>query len=150
MNRADRMLEVLADGLPHDRQEIFRRVGFMLTNNAAAELRARGLDVRHDQDGDVHSYRLSLREPDAELAPSASDNRASGSRSDDGDGQSETNSRFDGADTDPSASLMEPPSSLQHAEGSATPAPSCALLQPGSGTPLSDPGPQLSLEGMAA
>lgn len=47
MNRADRLYSVLRDGRKHSRQEIFDAVGYMLTNNAASELRARGHDVRH-------------------------------------------------------------------------------------------------------
>lgn len=58
MNRADRMLSVLHDGRIYSRREIFDRVGFMLTNDAAAELRLRGLDVQHSQDGRVHCYQL--------------------------------------------------------------------------------------------
>lgn len=42
MNRADRLYEVLKDGKPHSRQDIFNRGGFYLSNNAASELRARG------------------------------------------------------------------------------------------------------------
>lgn len=68
MNRADRMLEVLRDGRPHSRQEIFDRAGFMLTNNAASELRARGLDVEQWQESrGVFVYRL-LGEGDAVLS----------------------------------------------------------------------------------
>ena len=58
MNRADRMLEVLRDGRPHSRREIFDRAGFMLTNNAASELRARGLDVRQWREDGVYVYKL--------------------------------------------------------------------------------------------
>lgn len=58
MNRADKMLAVLLDGKPHSREDIFFRKGFMLTNNAASELRAKGYDVEHWQEADVHYYRL--------------------------------------------------------------------------------------------
>ena len=62
MNRADKMLSVLRDGKPHSRRDIFDRIGFLLTNNAAAELRAQGHDVRQSReqvDGvTVYSYRL--------------------------------------------------------------------------------------------
>lgn len=53
MNRADKMLAVLQDGRKHTRHDIFRAAGeFFLTNNAASELRGRGVDVRHGkQDG---------------------------------------------------------------------------------------------------
>lgn len=58
MNRADRMLVVLGDGRPHSRREIFDRAGFMLTNNAASELRAQGHDVRQWREKGVYFYRL--------------------------------------------------------------------------------------------
>lgn len=57
-NRADLMLEVLRDGGVHSRTEIFERVGFMLTNNAAAELRARGYTVEHRVERGNHVYQL--------------------------------------------------------------------------------------------
>lgn len=57
-NRADLMLEVLSDGGVHSRQEIFERVGFMLTNNAASELRDRGLNVVHRVERRIHTYQL--------------------------------------------------------------------------------------------
>ena len=57
-NRADLMLEVLSDGGVHSRQEIFERVGFMLTNNAASELRDRGLNIVHRLERRIHTYQL--------------------------------------------------------------------------------------------
>jgi len=77
VNRADKMLEVLRDGRPHTRRDLFERCGFFLTNNAAAELRARGYDVRQSRarvDGViVYSYALhgSLAQPDDSLLPQA-------------------------------------------------------------------------------
>lgn len=64
MNRADRMLEALADGERHSRHEIFALAGcFFLTNNAAAELRARGLEIEQTRDAEEFYYRLvSLRD----------------------------------------------------------------------------------------
>lgn len=48
MNRAAKLHSVLRDGNPHSRRDIFERVGFMLTNNAASELRAEGFNVVHE------------------------------------------------------------------------------------------------------
>lgn len=59
VSRADRLYSVLADGRPHSRQEVFERVGFMLTNNAASELRARGVEVEHRIVRKVHVYQLT-------------------------------------------------------------------------------------------
>lgn len=71
MNRADRMLEVLRDGRPHTRRDLFDRCGFFLTNNAAAELRARGYNVvqsRERVDGVViYSYRLASCDEPSQL-----------------------------------------------------------------------------------
>jgi hypothetical protein len=70
VNRALLMLEVLRDGRPHTRREIFDHAGFLLTNNAASELRAMGYDVQQSRervDGvNVYSYSLhgSLEKPD--------------------------------------------------------------------------------------
>jgi hypothetical protein len=76
VSRADLLLSVLRDGKPHARQEVFDRVGFMLTNNAASELRAQGYNVRHSVDGGSHTYRmvslLEEGEPEAETALLAS------------------------------------------------------------------------------
>lgn len=58
VSRADRMLEVLQDGRPHSREEIFERVGFMLTNNAASELREQGYEVEHRVERRIHTYQL--------------------------------------------------------------------------------------------
>lgn len=58
MNRADRMLEVLRDGRPHSREDVFSRVGYLMTNNAAAELRLRGLDVQHYKHDGLDIYEL--------------------------------------------------------------------------------------------
>ncbi len=50
--RAAAMLAVLSDGRKHTRADIFKASGqFFLTNNAAAELRAQGYDVRKEQQG---------------------------------------------------------------------------------------------------
>lgn len=46
MNRADKMLALLRDGQPHSRRELHEAGGYYLTNNAAAELRGKGYDVR--------------------------------------------------------------------------------------------------------
>lgn len=70
MNRADLLLSVLKDGKPHSRHEVFERVGFMLTNNAASELRARGYNVDHGFAGGVHTY--TLLDEGAAAAPSSS------------------------------------------------------------------------------
>lgn len=58
MNRADKLFAVLRDGREHSRQDVFDAEGFMLTNNAAAELRARGYDVRHRRRGGLDMYQL--------------------------------------------------------------------------------------------
>lgn len=62
MNRADRLLSVLRDGREHSRQDVFDAVGFMLTNNAAAELRAAGHSVTHRRKNgvDIYQWRPSL------------------------------------------------------------------------------------------
>ena len=57
MNRADRMLAVLRKG-PATRIEICTFAGPMLVNNAAAELRAKGFDVRCDKNGSNPTYTL--------------------------------------------------------------------------------------------
>lgn len=69
-SRADRMLEVLQDRRPHSREEIFERVGFMLTNNAASELRERGYDVEHRVERRVHIYQLVGLDEAAACEPS--------------------------------------------------------------------------------
>lgn len=59
--RADDLLELLRDGEPHTRSEC-RSVAGDYPNNAAHELRGRGVDVRYDRRSD--SYQLfSLAEP---------------------------------------------------------------------------------------
>lgn len=61
MNRADAMLAVLRinEGSWWTRQEIFRWSDrYFLTNNAAAELRARGFNVEHAKRGQDDLYRL--------------------------------------------------------------------------------------------
>jgi len=61
-NRASRLYEALRDRERHSRREIFDRVGFMLTNNAASELREkikpRGLDVIHTVEHRVDCYQI--------------------------------------------------------------------------------------------
>lgn len=67
-SRAQALLDVLEDGRRYKRDDIFRIAGrFFLTNNAMAELRAAGYDVRHEQDGELHIYWLaaSPTEPEA-------------------------------------------------------------------------------------
>lgn len=59
-NRAALMLEALRDGDWHSRHDIFYRAGrFFLTNNAAAELRARGFEVEHRRHQGNDEYRLN-------------------------------------------------------------------------------------------
>lgn len=64
MNRADKLLAVLSDGREHSRHDVFEAYGFMLTNNAAAELRARGYDVQHRRKDGVDTYKLAALNPD--------------------------------------------------------------------------------------
>lgn len=59
MNRADRLLSVLKDGREHSRQDVYQAVGFLMTNNAAAELRQRGLNVIHRRKNSLDLYRLA-------------------------------------------------------------------------------------------
>jgi len=58
IGRADRMLSVLQDGRAHSREEIFERVGFFLTNNAASELRKRGYDISQRRERGIYIYQL--------------------------------------------------------------------------------------------
>jgi len=62
VNRSTRLYEVLRDGRVHSRDEIFHRAGFMLTNNAASELReqleSRGLGVVHTVEHRVDCYQI--------------------------------------------------------------------------------------------
>lgn len=58
LSRAARLYSVLRDGRVHSRQEIFERIGYELTNNAASELRKLGHIVHHSQIGRVHCYQL--------------------------------------------------------------------------------------------
>ena len=66
MNRADLLYACLRDGQPWTRRDIFEHTGqFFLVNNAAVELRERGLDVQWSRAGRLHLYRIvsgSLRE----------------------------------------------------------------------------------------
>jgi len=62
VNRAERLRRVLADGKPHTRRDIFDRAGFMLTNNAASELRAQGETVVQWRDRGEYLYRLEPQE----------------------------------------------------------------------------------------
>jgi hypothetical protein len=67
--RADRMLNVLKDGRPHSRQEIFEAAGgFFLTNNAASELRKRGLDIVQRRERGIVVYQLLGRSDEGEAA----------------------------------------------------------------------------------
>lgn len=70
VSRADRMLEVLRDGRPHSRQEIFEAAGgFFLTNNAASEIRKKhGIDVAHRVERGVHVYQLASTSDEDEAA----------------------------------------------------------------------------------
>jgi hypothetical protein len=80
VNRAQKMLSVLIDGHRHSRHDIFNRVGFMLTNNAASELRRLGFDVLHSNEGRVDFYELvtPLAEPTGAPYPRTSVGSASG------------------------------------------------------------------------
>lgn len=69
MNRADLLLSVLQDGREHSREDIVGKVGFFLTNNAASELRARGINVTHRVRDGLHVYSLSAATGDP-LGPS--------------------------------------------------------------------------------
>lgn len=70
-----RVLEVLADGLPHSASEIHRRAGFMRLNSRVAELRTKeGLDIRCTQIGRagpeafVYQLHTPLSEPGSSAA----------------------------------------------------------------------------------
>jgi hypothetical protein len=69
-SRSSRLYRVLRDREPHTRNEIFSREGFMLTNNAAAELRsdleADGLTVVYSQKADSYQI-VSLGELESGL-----------------------------------------------------------------------------------
>ena len=82
VNRASRLYEVLRDGRVHSREEIFRRAGFMLTNNAASELRdqlePRGLNVVHTVEHRVNCYQIVALAGEVE-AGAASTNAGNGS-----------------------------------------------------------------------
>jgi hypothetical protein len=53
------MLAALSDGREHSRRELLEASGeFYLTNNASAELRARGFNVVHRRKGGVDTYQL--------------------------------------------------------------------------------------------
>lgn len=71
MNRAEKLRTVLADGRPHSRQDIFDKVGFMLTNNAASELRSAGCDVQQWRDGGIYIYQLKAPGPATQETPSS-------------------------------------------------------------------------------
>jgi hypothetical protein len=59
VNRADRLHAALADGKPHTRGDIFRAAGsFFLTNNAASELRSRGIEVVQWRPDGEYVYQL--------------------------------------------------------------------------------------------
>jgi hypothetical protein len=70
-SRAARMLEVLRDGKPHTRRDLFDHVGFFLCNNGASELRAAGYDVQQSRervDGvNVYSYQWVGSLPEEEV-----------------------------------------------------------------------------------
>lgn len=70
VNRADKLLAVLRDGREHSRHDVFESQGFMLTNNAASELRARGFAVVHRKKKGLDTYQLqgSLDEGAADAA----------------------------------------------------------------------------------
>lgn len=71
MSQCDRVLVVLADGLPHDIQEIHDRAGTMRLNSRVAELRTRGHEIVCTRDRDTYAYQLvsSLGEPEIPGAP---------------------------------------------------------------------------------
>ena len=75
MNRADLLLSCLRDGQPWSRRDIFERTGsYFLVNNAAVELRVRGLDVQWSRSGSLHLYQLvngSLTEEGIGAGPQA-------------------------------------------------------------------------------
>lgn len=72
MNRADAMLQVLQDGRPHSRREIFDAAGgYFLTNNAASELRARGYIIEHTRTKSVDVYRLAAAAAASNPQPSS-------------------------------------------------------------------------------
>jgi hypothetical protein len=56
--RAQRMLDVLRDGQPHSRDELATAGVGNYPNNAAAELRAAGYDVRYRRRDGVSLYQL--------------------------------------------------------------------------------------------
>ncbi|MCR4340026.1 MAG: hypothetical protein NUW01_09080 [Gemmatimonadaceae bacterium] len=59
MNRADLLYSCLRDGTPWTRRDIYEHTGtYFMSNNAAAELRKRGLDVRHTKKGRLDVYQL--------------------------------------------------------------------------------------------
>ena len=60
MNRADLLYSCLRDGRPWTRRDIFERTGsYFLLNNAASELRARGVNVVWSRAGRLHVYQLA-------------------------------------------------------------------------------------------
>lgn len=63
------MLAVLRDGAWHTRREIQERVGFFLTNNAASELRSRGLTVEQRRLQGNYEYRLPVLPPSPPSPP---------------------------------------------------------------------------------
>ena len=76
--RAALLLDALADG-PLSRRRIFDHTGFMMVNNAAAELRASGYDVSCELVRGEYVYAVEgrlndgLRDYGAELPPSRSE-----------------------------------------------------------------------------
>lgn len=59
MNRADLLYACLRDGAPWTRRDIYEHTGeFFLTNNAAAELRKRGIEVLHTRAGRLDVYQI--------------------------------------------------------------------------------------------
>src|SRR3990167_796124 len=73
VNRADLLYSCLRDGRSWTHREIFEHVGrFFLVNNAAVELRARGMDVVWSRAGRLHVYQLvggSLGERERQAQP---------------------------------------------------------------------------------
>jgi hypothetical protein len=70
LSRAELMLRVLRDGKRHSREEILRAAGsFFMTNNAAAELRKQGYNIRHAREGYLDVY--WLERPDATVGEAA-------------------------------------------------------------------------------
>lgn len=106
--RSRLLLSVLRDGRRHSRDEIFERVGrFFLTNNAAAELRAQGVDVRYVRKDGVDFYWIESAESGS-LDEAASSNPHSGASAHEHPGASTTPGDGDAASSSEPTRLFEP------------------------------------------